>query len=676
MSARSFSIPIFFISILLTADSHAQKDSVTQLSDIVVTANRTDTRIKDLPYAVNRVDQKILQRNLSRTIPEALNGIAGLFIQKTNHGGGSPFIRGLTGNQALVLVDGIRLNNSIFRYGPNQYLTLVDPYVVDRIEVLKGSGAVQYGSDAMTGVINVITPELGFTKESKWSTKVLQRMTSDRMEFTLRPQLNFSGKRFSFSLGAGNKNFGDLKGGDTTGFQRPSGYREQNIDLNLKADLGKGWVLKVAYQGLKQLNVPVYHKYVLENFSRNNSEPLYRSMGYAKLEKKYDKGWLQKADHFISHQEIAETRFTAKKGSSLLRKESDRVGTIGLGSVFHFSFNNWWKANAGWEWYGDKINSSRSDQNESTGVVIPSRGLYPNRSSYHNKAIYALHHFSFGKLNIDAGTRYNAYAASIYDTTLGKIKLDPAAWVFQGGINYAFTDRLNLFLNLTEGFRAPNIDDLGTLGIVDFRYEVPAYDLKPERSLNKEIGFRYQSNKLIGSFSLFQTDLKGLITRIKTADRISGYDVYKKMNVDKGFIRGWEMQVDVRPMRNLLVSGMATHLYGQSLTKDQPLRRIPPFNARMTVQYENKSGNIGLVFDHADPQRRLEAGDKADNRIPAGGTPGFNVLNAYVSKEIKKITLGLYLSNIFNVDYRTHGSGINGMGRAVSLSFVWTPTLH
>ena len=145
-------------------------------------------------------------------------------------------------------------------------------------------------------------------------------------------------------------------------------------------------------------------------------------------------------------------------------------------------------------------------------MVIPSRGLYPNRSSYHNKAIYALHHFSFGKLNIDAGTRYNAYAASIYDTTLGKIKLDPAAWVFQGGINYAFTDRLNLFLNLTEGFRAPNIDDLGTLGIVDFRYEVPAYDLKPERSLNKEIGFRYQSNKLIGSFSLFQTDLKGLIT--------------------------------------------------------------------------------------------------------------------------------------------------------------------
>ena len=89
MSARSFSIPVFFVLILLTAVSHAQKDSITQLRDIVVTVNRSDTRIKDLPYAVNRVDQRILQRNLSRTIPEALNGIAGLFIQKTNHGGGS-----------------------------------------------------------------------------------------------------------------------------------------------------------------------------------------------------------------------------------------------------------------------------------------------------------------------------------------------------------------------------------------------------------------------------------------------------------------------------------------------------------------------------------------------------------------------------------------------------------
>jgi hemoglobin/transferrin/lactoferrin receptor protein len=73
------------------------------------------------------------------------------------------------------------------------------------------------------------------------------------------------------------------------------------------------------------------------------------------------------------------------------------------------------------------------------------------------------------------------------------------------------------------------------------------------------------------------------------------------------------------------------------------------------------------MFDHANVQRRLEAGDKSDNRIPKGGTPGFNILNAYGSVELNRVTLRAYLNNLFNVDYRTHGSGINGMGRSVSL---------
>jgi outer membrane receptor protein involved in Fe transport len=663
----------FIFLILVDLPSYAQQDSIAQLNEIVISVNRDAASMRDLPYAVNRLDQKKLQQNLSRTLPEALSGTAGLFIQKTNHGGGSPFIRGLTGNQALMLVDGIRLNNSIFRYGPNQYLTLVDPYNVERIEVLKGTGSVQYGSDAMTGVINVITPDLSFSNSPNWSAKILQRVTSDRMEFTTRPQLIFSDKRIAFSVAAGYKNFGDLKGGDTTGFQRPSGYSEQNIDLQFKADLGKNWIMKLVYQDLKQIDVPVYHKYVLENFSRNSSDPLQRSMGYIKFEKRFDKGALKKIDHFISYQNIAENRYSIKKNSSLLRKESDRAATTGMGSILHFQFNGWWNMNAGWEWYADRIRSARQDRNEMNGLEFSLRGLYPDDATYTNKAVYILNQIRLGKLSIDAGTRYNAYTARIFDSSLGRIQLDPSALVFQAGVNYRLTNDLTVFANLTEGFRAPNIDDLGTLGIVDFRYELPAYDLKPERSLNKELGIRYHTKILNTSFSLFQTDLKGLITRVKTGATSSGYDVYKKLNVDKGFIRGWEMQIDLKPCRNVLLSGMASYLYGQSLSRDQPLRRIPPFNTRMSFQYNYVSGTMGIVYDHADPQRRLEAGDKADNRIPVGGTPGFNIVNAFVSRELKNITMSLYLSNIFNADYRTHGSGINGMGRALSFSVLWNP---
>jgi outer membrane receptor protein involved in Fe transport len=229
---------------------------------------------------------------------------------------------------------------------------------------------------------------------------------------------------------------------------------------------------------------------------------------------------------------------------------------------------------------------------------------------------------------------------------------------------------VHLYANISDGFRAPNIDDLGTLGIVDFRYEVPAYALKPERSVNNELGIKYLRSKLSGSFSIFRTTLYNLITRVKTAERISGYDVYIKENVDKGFIRGWEAQIAYKPMKWLRTQISVTNLYGQSITKNQPLRRIPPFNARMSAEYLMNQVVAGISFDHASPQRRLEAGDKSDNRIPAGGTPGFNLLNMHLAYQANNLSFRIYLNNIFNVDYRTHGSGINGIGRSISAMMV------
>jgi iron complex outermembrane receptor protein/hemoglobin/transferrin/lactoferrin receptor protein len=111
----------------------------------------------DTPEAVSVLTQKQLLQNAPRSTPEALMGLPGVWVQKTNHGGGSPFIRGLTGQQTLILIDGIRLNNATFRSGPNQYFNTIDPQSIAQIEVLRGSGSVQYGSDALGGVVHVLT---------------------------------------------------------------------------------------------------------------------------------------------------------------------------------------------------------------------------------------------------------------------------------------------------------------------------------------------------------------------------------------------------------------------------------------------------------------------------------------------------------------------------------------
>jgi len=333
-----------------------------------------------------------------------------------------------------------------------------------------------------------------------------------------------------------------LKGGDSTGFQAPSAYAEKSFDFKWMNDLGKGWQLAGAYQWLQQTDVPVYHKYKLENFALNTSDPIGRGLGYLQLKKALKSTHFKSLDIFVANQFIAESRFSRKNNTTVTRFERDRISTSSAGIDLYQYFNSHWNANTGIELYTDRVYSERKENNTSTGVNTLLRGLYPDGARYANIAAYTLHHYQIGKLQLEAGMRYNRYIATINEATLGKVILKPHALVFQGGANYELLNAVYLYANISDGFRAPNIDDLGTLGIVDFRYEVPAYSLKPERSVNNEIGVKYLRSSLSGSLSIFRTTLYNLITRVKTAERINGYDVYIKENVDKGFIRGWEGQ--------------------------------------------------------------------------------------------------------------------------------------
>ena len=117
-------------------------------------------------YTVHKLSNP-LQNNLNRTIPESLTEVPGLQVQRTNYGGGSPYLRGLTGNQILTVVDGIRLNNSTFRYGPNQYINTLDGLAISSLDLVLGTGSVQFGSDAMGGALSVNYRSANYSKEKK-----------------------------------------------------------------------------------------------------------------------------------------------------------------------------------------------------------------------------------------------------------------------------------------------------------------------------------------------------------------------------------------------------------------------------------------------------------------------------------------------------------------------------
>jgi outer membrane receptor protein involved in Fe transport len=214
---------------------------------------------------------------------------------------------------------------------------------------------------------------------------------------------------------------------------------------------------------------------------------------------------------------------------------------------------------------------------------------------------------------------------------------------------------------------------MGTLGIVDFRYEVPTGNLAPEKTRNVELGYKFQSGKVTASASGYYMHLHNLITRVKVeGEVINGYPVYKKENVEEAYIKGLETEVRYEVSPRWQVKGNIAYAYGQNLTKNEPLRRIPPLNARLMSTYHRKRlfGSAEILF--SSKQDRLAQGDIDDNRIPEGGTPAWNVINLYGGYELTHLKFNLAFQNIFNADYRTHGSGINGVGRSVWLSVMFT----
>ena len=260
------------------------------LTELVVTAQRSATPRFDTPEAIETVNEKNVRVRQFRTVPEALSATPGVFVQKTNHGGGSPFVRGLTGNQTLLLIDGIRLSNATFRYGPNQYFNTIDLFSIEKIEVLRGSGSVQYGSDALGGAIQAFSRDAVLSDKPDWGGEVLLRGATHDMEQSARAGLTYGSRRAAFTGGLTWRDFGDLVGGDTTGTQAPSGYREFDFDLKGKFALSQRTTLTVAHQNARQEHVPVYHKVKLENFAVNEFDPQHRALSYARLEQTLDRG--------------------------------------------------------------------------------------------------------------------------------------------------------------------------------------------------------------------------------------------------------------------------------------------------------------------------------------------------------------------------------------------------
>jgi hemoglobin/transferrin/lactoferrin receptor protein len=298
--------------------------------------------------------------------------------------------------------------------------------------------------------------------------------------------------------------------------------------------------------------------------------------------------------------------------------------------------------------------------------------LYPDDAKSKNISLYSLHQFKLNRFLLHAGVRYSQYFLQMYDSTLGNVRIQPNALVLNLAASFQINLTNTLFANLGNGYRAPNIDDLGSLGVVDFRYELPSSSLSPEKSLHTELGYKLVTRKLHLQVSAFRMQLNDMIARVRiNKDSINGYPVYRKDNIEKAYVHGAEIQLIYQVKSRLELGLNMTSTFGHNQTKNEPLRRIPPLFGQLFVKYKLAGFELQLTNQAAAKQDRLAQGDKEDNRIPKGGTPGWFISNVFLLKQIRSIQLQAAMYNLGNIDYRIHGSGINGQGRSIGLSLKY-----
>ena len=646
--------------------SFGQKNNPDTLANVVVSASRQQISNLKTPYSVSVFQQKDIEKLASRATPDMLSNIPGVFIQKTNLGGGSAFVRGLTGNQTLLIIDGIRFNNSTFRYGPNQYLNNIDPSIISKIELLKGSGSVQYGSDALTGVVNFFTLQPEFTAQKTFGGQLSARVATEGMELSEQLKMTYTSENTGIVFVGANKQFGDIVRGGGLGLQRPTGYNEWDFFGKIRQQLSKTWILEGLIQTTQQSQVPVFHKIQLENFKINEMDLQKYQRSYLKAIGQYENPLFKKIEFSVSQQTSIEQRKLQKNTSTTLRAERDEINTMGILADVQSQFSSTWSAHSGIDYFNDRINSTREDINLTNNSIKALRGLYPNNAGYQYQSVYSIHHLDLDAWQIETGLRFHQNVASLPDTTLGLTKVKSSALVYSLGVARAISQGISIYANTSSGFRAPNMDDLGSLGIVDFRYELPAFDLKPEYSQNYEVGIKISKAKFFQELTLFQTELENLITRIKTSQFIQAYPVYEKRNVDKAFLRGGEWSGRYDLSNSVSAKANISYVYGQSVTLNEPMRRIPPLHGGFSLSYARKNLFLNSELLFAATQDRLSAGDKADNRMNPLGTPGWAIVNVQANYLFNShFSVSLQAQNLGDVDYRMHGSGINGVGRSL-----------
>ncbi|MDA1005790.1 MAG: TonB-dependent receptor, partial [Verrucomicrobia bacterium] len=499
------------------------------LPEVVVTASREVEEAGEVMHSVEVVEGEEFVEKGYRTVPEALEQTPGVSVQKTTHGHGSPFIRGFTGRQNLLLVDGIRMNNSTYRGGPVQYWNTLDGFAMERMELVKSQGSVLYGSDALGGTLNVLSRGSGFEAEGPgmfWGGTGFYQYRTNGESQVGRLETRFGeGGKWGVLLGVTGKDFGDIRD-DAVGLMRHTGYPEQDVDFKFEMLVDPDVKVTLAHQYLNQDEVYRWHSTVFNDVSWNGTATgtfpvrMYdqeRSLSYLRFEGANGEGFVQNWSATVSYQKTQESehqdRSPTDRRLGVVEVETygldvQMESAVGGGSLVY-----------GVDYYEDHIDAV----GWRTGKDPRSQRPMADDSEYRLGGVFAQYRRPVSeRFELAGGVRYTRA-----EVELGKLwdgAMDVSArdeWdsvVFNVRGLYRPSEAWSIYGGASQGFRAPNVDDLsGNLTSRSGLDSMGSLDLSPEKTWTFELGTRVENAAWEVGGAVFYTLVDDLITTVPVA---------------------------------------------------------------------------------------------------------------------------------------------------------------
>jgi hemoglobin/transferrin/lactoferrin receptor protein len=694
----AMSVPILCGPILCFAQIATNRTSSmpATLSEIVVTATREARELQSVPASTHRLDvaQKAQDEGV-RTTPDLLEGIPSVLVQKTGYGQGSPYLRGFTGFRNLFLIDGIRLNNSVFRDGPNQYWNTVDPLSIDRCELVMGPASVLYGSDAIGGTLNVspvAPPE--YDGKPVWQRRLYYRGATAEGSHVGRVQVGGQPtEEFGFVGGVSLKSYGDLRGGRNVGKQEHTGYDELDFDLRADYHFDGDTFLTIGHQSVDQDDAWRTHRTIYgldwEGLSKGDDKvhryDQTRDLTYLRFGAERLDGVVDGVVCTISRQVQSEDLYRLKKDDKSETQGFD-VTTWGADlQVASDSPVGRWVYGA--EYYRDGVASyARKHKKDGTIEKEEIQGPVADEAAYDSLGLYVQDTFAFldGAADLIPGIRYTHTAAdadAVKDPLTGKRTSVSGDWDgVVGSLRVLFPltqDRRHVvFAGAAQGYRAPNLSDLTRFDIArSGELETPSPDLESEKYVTYEIGLKSRFETLTAEVCGYRTTIDGMIVRAPTGRQVDGLVEVTRRNAGDGFVEGVELTSRYAFSENWSVwlsgslqNGKVKSYPTSSATRQEEyITRLMPPTAQAGLRWQTDDAKCWceVLGDAAAKADKLSEADRRDTqRIPPGGTPGYVVYQARTGAQVtKRLALAVAVENIFDEDYRIHGSGVNEPGR-------------